>query len=183
VNLKKERFFLVFRSHVRYNDSRELMEINDRIRGCIQIEQTIASIYSDFMNRFPVEKEFWEGLFYDEVEHASFMNGVDYLKIIPGLPKEVSLPESPYIAKTMEYALSVQNQIKFKQFSLEDALKMSLILEESMVETFMNELMVVLNSSDDKSYSRDFEDMLIEERGHVSKIKNMMLNKGYLKMT
>jgi hypothetical protein len=159
------------------------MEKHDRISGCIEIEQTVASIYSDFMNRFPEEKEFWVGLFYDEIDHASFLNKVDYFKFVPGLPKDTSLPESPFIAKTMEYALSVQNHIKFKQISFEDALKMSLILEEAMVETFMNEVMVVINRTDDRSYNRDLDNMLIEERGHVSKIKNMMIKKGYLKMT
>ena len=159
------------------------MEINDRIRGCIQIEQTVASIYNDFMTLYPAEKEFWEGLFYDEVEHAAFLNDVNYLEMVTELPKEISLAKSPFIEKTMEFALTVKNQIKFKRLSFEEALKLSLILEESMVETFMNELMVVLNNSDDKSYNRDVDKMLIEERGHVSKIKNMMIKKGYLKMT
>jgi bacterioferritin (cytochrome b1) len=77
----------------------------------------------------------------------------------------------------------VQEHIKLKQISFKDALKMSLILEEAMVETFMNEVMVALNSSDDKSFNRELDDILIEERGHVSKIKNMMIKKGYLKLT
>lgn len=155
------------------------MEINDRIIGCIQIEQTVASIYDDFVNRFPVEKDFWKALYYDEIEHASLLSN----EIASGLSQDTSLPNSAFIEKTMEFALNIKEQIQFKTFSFEEALKISLILEEAMVETFTNEVVYALNSSDDKFFNRKVNDMLVEEKGHVSKIKNMMIRKGYLKMS
>jgi hypothetical protein len=52
-----------------------------------------------------------------------------------------------------------------------------------MVETYTNVLIADSKAVDDKSYFMDLEKMLFEERGHINRIKNMMIGKGFLKIS
>ncbi len=159
------------------------MEIHDRINGCIQIEQTIATIYNNFTKSFPKERVFWESLFKDEIEHASFLSNAKYLDVFAEYPERTNPPSIAYIEKTLEYALSTIDQINFKYISFENALKIALTLEEAMVEAFVHDLMDDLNANKDEALIREFDKMLKDEKGHVSQINNMMMKKGYKKLS
>jgi len=159
------------------------MEIHDRIKGCIQIEQTIASIYNNFTKSFPKERVFWESLFKDEIEHASFLSKAMYHDVFAEQPDRTNPPAISFIEKTLEYALYTVDQINYKNISFENALKIALTLEEAMVETFVHDLMVKLNTNVEESIMRELDTMLNEEKGHVSKINNMMIKQGYIKLS
>ncbi len=159
------------------------MESTDKISGCIAIEETAAVIYRTLMRLFPEEKDFWEVLYRDEIEHSSFLSDADYLEMFTSEIPRLQLPSWPFIKNTLEYANYVGRHIRTNPVSFEEVLNMTLKLEESMVEIFTNELMADLNSDDDKDFVRDFENILLEERGHVSKIKNMMIKKGFIRMS
>ncbi len=154
-------------------------ELKDRINGCIAMEHAAASIYSSFVNMFPDEKEFWEGLLNDETEHASFLIDTSNLEdsIIPHT--ETPPPQLPLIIKTIEFANQMKVGLKFSSVSLEEALKLALQLEESMVELYANELIsdVLL---DGKFNTEEFHSVLDSEKKHVSRIRDMMLKKGFL---
>jgi rubrerythrin len=156
------------------------MELSDRLNGCIAIEKAVASIYDTFMKLFPNEKDFWESLVKDEFEHSSFLKDAESLKVIDYLPSEAQPPLIPFIVKTLEYAQITHKRIMCNPVSLEEALNIALTLEQSMVETYTNELIADSHADNNKSYFRDVEKMIIGERGHISKIKNLMIKKGFL---
>ena len=144
------------------------------------MEKAVASIYSTFMQLYPKEKNFWEDLYKDEIEHSSFLVNADYQKIAnKELQTTVLPPSMALIEKTLKVTQDIQNQIKLNPFSLEDAFKMALKLEESMVETFANDLIANLVAGDSKSVVKT---IIVGERLHVDKIREMMIKKGFLKL-
>ena len=48
---------------------------------CIKIETFAASIYKDMMKQFPEHEDFWQGLFNDEIEHASFLRDIKSINL------------------------------------------------------------------------------------------------------
>jgi hypothetical protein len=156
------------------------MEIHNLIDGCVAMEKAVSSIYSTFMRLFPEEKDFWGDLCKDELEHSSFLNNSDYQKILNrGLQITMMPPSKSLIERTLDLAGKINKQIQFETISPEDAFKMALKLEESMVETFANEFIANLIALDDKKV---VETILAGERLHVDKIREMMIKKGYLKL-
>jgi predicted transcriptional regulator len=63
--------------------------------------------------------------------------------------------------------------------SLEDALKIALKLEETMVEIFTNQLISNLTHYQSQSA---LDQMLNAERSHVDKIRKRMIDAGFLKL-
>lgn len=159
------------------------MELSDRLIGCIAIEESAASLYRTFAQLFPDEKDFWEGMLHDEIDHSSFLKDAASLDMFRKLPHHARPPSISFIEKTLEFAQSVSRRIMLNPVSFGDALNIALKFEESMVETYTNELIAELKSDDDESYFMNIEKMLVEERGHVSKIKNMMIQKGLLRFS
>jgi hypothetical protein len=155
-------------------------ELKDKINGCIAMEHAVASIYSAFVNMFPKEKEFWGELLNDETEHASFLIDTANLEdsVIPHT--DIPPPSLPLIVKTLEFANNIKAQLKFGPLSLEEALKEALQLEESMVETYANELISDL-LMDNVLQTAEFHKMLDSERKHVSRIRDMIMKKGYIR--
>ncbi len=144
------------------------------------MEKAVASIYSTFMQLFPKEKDFWEGLYEDEMEHLSFLADADYKKILKkGIQTTVFPPSLQLVEKTLNYAENIKKQIKLNPVSLEDAFGLALKLEESIVETFANELIANLAADVDKSVVKT---IVAGERLHIDKIREMMIKKGFLKL-
>jgi len=154
------------------------MKIPERIKGCIKVEEAAVFIYRDFMKMFPDEKKFWEGLYKDEKNHAFFLTGADYLKVLTRLP-----PSMPLVKKTLTFANNIIGQIKLNPVLLKDALEMALKLEESMVETYANELIADLKAYEDESFFLDFEKIFMDEKAYISKIRDMMIKKNLLKLS
>lgn len=156
------------------------MDLTSLINGCIQMEQTVASIYSTFTQLFPEEEIFWEDLFRDEMDHASWLTDVNYIESIDLLPSNEILPSMKQIENSLSFAENKRMHIKSNPVTLEEALKIALKLEETTVETFANELKANLFASDYRSLS---EKLLIAEKLHIDKIKDMMIKKGFLQLT
>lgn len=156
------------------------MDLTSLINGCIQMEQTVASIYSTFTQLFPEEEIFWEDLFRDEMDHASWLTDADYIESIDLLPSNEILPSMKQIENSLSFAENKRMHIKSNPVTLEEALKIALKLEETTVETFANELKANLFASDYRSLS---EKLLIAEKLHIDKIKDMMIKKGFLQLT
>lgn len=158
-------------------------ELKDRINGCIAVEHAVASIYETFIKMFPEEENFWEGLYNDEVEHSAFLIDVLNLYSDSGLPEEMQPPSLPFVIKTLEFANNINFRIRSHPVSLEEALKMALKLEETMVETFVNDLIGGLISDSNISSDVDFDKVIISEKEHISRIRNIMLTKGFLRVS
>ena len=155
------------------------MEIYQLINGCLVMEYAVASIYSSFMQLFPQEKDFWEDLYKDERNHSSFlMEAAESGKFDEIQPDKLGF-SMPQLDRTRKFIENIINSIKSNPVSLEDALNMALKIEETFVEAFTNELIACLSPSD----SNTFLQMLMEEKTHIAKIKNMMIEKGFLKLS
>jgi len=146
------------------------MDRNTVINGCINIEKSASSIYDKLMQIFPDKKEFWKNLFDDEIEHLSFLNDVTSLGLIDEIEKIDFLPSMSVINKTLKLADTITEQITTSSISLEDALKMMLKLEKSLVETYTNKLIARLISCDEGGG----EKLIIDEKTHIDKIQEMI---------
>jgi rubrerythrin len=147
------------------------MEQHDFINGCIKVENTVASIYSRLMQVLPKQKEFWEGLLNDEREHIAFLSDVKTLGLVTELEKMNYAPSMNEIKKTLKLTDSVTRRISDDPISMKNALKLALKLEESMVETYANELIAKLLSCDDES---SYKKLLADEKKHIDKVRKMM---------
>ncbi len=156
------------------------MDLMSLIKGCIQMELTVASIYSTFMQLFPEETIFWEDLVRDETAHASWLTDANYIESIDLLPSNEILPSMKQIENSLSFAENRRVHIKSNPITFEEALMIALKLEETTVETFANELKANLFASDYRSLS---EKLLIAEKLHIDKIKGMMIKKGFLQLT
>jgi rubrerythrin len=154
------------------------MELNKRIRGCMEVEKAVASIYGAFMKIFPGDKNFWSSLMKDEIDHSTFLDGYGALGALPD-DSVTFVPSMQFIEKTLEFTGNIKRKIQTQPITLKEALEISLKLEESMVETFTNALITGKNDS----FEKNVEEMLVDERGHISRIKNEMMKKGFLKPT
>ena len=149
----------------------EKMEQNDFINGCMIVENTVASIYSNLMHIFPENKEFWESMLDDERDHISFLSDVKFLGLINEIEKMDVKPSLTIINETIKLAKNVSDDISISSITLNDALAKTLKLEESMVETYTNRLIAKLLSCEDEI---SYEKLVTDEKTHVDKIRNMM---------
>jgi len=155
------------------------MEIYQLINGCLVMEYAVASIYSSFMQLFPQEKDFWEDLYKDEKNHTSFLTeAADSGRFDEMHPEDLGFSMAQ-LDRTRTFIENIIDNIKSNPVSLEDALNMALKIEVTMIETFTNELMTCLSPSDKNALLQ----MLMEEKTHIAKIKNMMIEKGFLKLS
>lgn len=153
------------------------MGLHKIINGCLAMEKDVASIYGIFMQLFPEEKYFWEDLYNDEKQHYSWLTDPHFIESIDLLPSKDMLPSMELIDSTLKIASHTIMRIKSNPITLEDALRISLRLEESMVEAFANELMANVLSTDYNSLSNK---IISAERLHIDKIEDLMIKKGFL---
>jgi rubrerythrin len=155
------------------------MNIQELIGGCIEIEQAAAHIYSNFMQLFPKERVFWEDLVNDEMSHTTFLLEANRIGMFDDVQREEMLLSGQIVSNTVAFTRNVKNMILYGPISLEDALKIALKLEETMVEIFTNQL--ISNLSHYQSQSA-LDQMLNAERSHVDKIRKKMIDAGFLKL-
>ena len=147
------------------------MERNTLISKCIKAEKSATSIYKYMMKLFPEHKNFWLGLFNDEIEHASFLRDVKSLNLKDELQKVDLLPSLPTINMALDLADHITEKINSGPVSLDEALAMTLELEESMIETYTNKIIANLMSCDDET---GFKKVISDEKRHLNKVKKMI---------
>lgn len=156
------------------------MELHELINGYIAVENAVASLYRIFMDLFPKEKPFWQDLYRDELEHSYWLSDVSFAESIDLLPSTDLLPSMKLVESTFKFTNRTISHTKTNPVTLEEALKTALKIEESMVETFTNELRANLLASDYASLS---EKLITAEKAHINKIEDMMISKGFLQVS
>jgi rubrerythrin len=154
------------------------MEVQSRILGCIEVENAAIEIYKPLKNFYPEEKDFWNGLIADEIEHVAVLRANQFMDDYYELQPEDHPPPMELIIKTIAFAHDFIRKMKETPVGLEEALRICLSIEESMAESFVGFLMIEDNSS-----KEGFEKVLMDERSHVNKIRNFMINKGFIKLS
>ena len=155
------------------------MEIYQLVKGCLVVELAVASIYSSLMYLFPHKRDFWDDLYKDEKKHISFLIETSDSGKFDKMHTEDLGFSMPLLDRTLAFISNISNHIGINPVSLEEALNMALQMEETKVEAFTNELMANLSSTDSKAFLQ----LLMEEKTHIAKIKNMMIEQGFLKLS
>lgn len=153
--------------------------MHERIAGCIQIENAAADIYSSFMRMFPAERDFWDGLFQDEIRHSTILSDAEVFGVFGEVDGELSPPAIPYISRTLAFAEKVRERIRSGPILLEEALRMALTLEESMAEGFIYDVMERMGAETPDGFTL----ILSEEKAHVDKLRDFMEKRGMLKVS
>jgi rubrerythrin len=156
------------------------MELYKIVKGCIAMERAVANIYSTFVKLFPEEQLFWEDLARDEDDHASWLSNVNFFEMIDLLPSTDILPTMELIDNSLKFAEDKSRHLRANPVELEDALKLALHLEESMVEIFANNLIANVLAT---SYESLSQKILMAEKIHKGKIEDMMISKGFLQLS
>jgi len=151
------------------------MDENELINGCIKVESAAASIYSKLMQLFPEKQNFWEGLYNDEKEHISFLSDVKSLGLGDEVHKMNLLPTKPMIKEALKLANSINKKISNGSVTFKEALRLTLELEESMVETYTNKLISTLLACDNET---SFNSFITNGKDHEKKIKKMLKKAG-----
>ena len=155
------------------------MDIDQLVKGCLVVELAAASIYSSLMQLFPQEKYFWGDLYKDEKRHISFLiEAADSGRFDEMQTADLGF-SMPLLDRTQIFIANINNHIGINPVSFEEALNMALQIEETKVEAFTNELIANLSAAD----SGAFLQLLMEEKTHIAKIENMMIDKGFLKLS
>ncbi len=151
------------------------MDGNEIINGCIKVESAAASIYSKLMQIFPEEQDFWESLYNDEKEHISFLSDVKSMGLCDEVQNMDLLPSKPMIKEAVTLANKITNKISTGSITFKEALKLTLELEESMVETYTNKLIASLLCCDNEA---SFNTFITSEKDHKHKIKRKIKKAG-----
>lgn len=150
------------------------MDLKDRILGCMAVEEAVADVYRTFSSIFKEEKDFFEDLMKDELKHSAFFVDGTLFDVFGKEEGQVMPPELPLVKKTLAFAKKMNHQFRTGPVSLEEALRMSLMLEEAMVEIFANEVL-----AGEGGALQGFTDIIQEEKKHIEKIRDFMAEKGY----
>ncbi len=155
------------------------MQITKLINGCLEIELAVASIYSRFAHLFPQEKVFWEDLYEDERRHISFLIEAGNSGTFDELVTEDMGFSMPLLDRTRTFVANESYRIEVNPVSMEDALRMAMEIEQTKVEAFANELIANLSPADNEAFLK----ILMDEKTHIAKIRNMMIRRGFLKLS
>jgi len=156
------------------------MKSDQLLNACKDVELAVASVYRKFMDFFPEDKIFWQDLYRDELEHSYWLSDALNVESIDLLPSKDLLPSMGIIESTLLFVRRKMNYIKFNPVTPEEAFKIALKLEESMIETFTNELTANIFASDYESLNNR---IIAAERLHINKIEDMMIGKGFLQLS
>ena len=156
------------------------MDMDHFISGCIAVEETTASLYRIFMNLFPDEKLFWQDLYRDELEHSFWLTSGSHSEAIDLLPSKEIMPSMEHVTSTLVFIEGKIVQAKTSPVTFESALGTALEIEESMVEIFTNEITANVLATDHESLN---DKLIAAEKIHVTKIEDMMINRGFLQLS
>ena len=147
------------------------MEQVDIINGCIKVENSVASIYSNLMQVFPENKKFWQARLNDEREHSALLTDVKSQGLITEMEKMDLPPSMQVIRSTLKMVDKVNKRISDEPISMKNALKLALKLEESIVEIYTNELIADLLTCENGA---SLEELINGEKKHVDRIRKEM---------
>jgi hypothetical protein len=156
------------------------MDLQHFINGCIAVEETTASIYKIFMDIFPEERDFWQDIYRDELEHSFWLTSGSRSEVIELLPANKPLPSMEHITSTLHFIEGKIAYVKKNPISLETALRTALKIEETMVEVFTNEITANLLATDDETLNNK---LIAAEKIHINKIEDMMISRGFMQLS
>lgn len=146
-----------------------MTELKKRLRSSYALEVLCAEIYEELAGLFPESGELWDSLRKDEEKHAEVLIRGYALEARGMLPEELVYPSSAVIKETVLGAKAMKEMLERGELSsLDEALRMSLSLEESGIEGYLTD---VLSKETDSRVIAHFKAILKDEKSHVQKLK------------
>lgn len=131
------------------------MNMIEKLDLCIRVETACSQIYRRFAEVFPDEREFWEMLENAEENHIDILTIAKGFHDVDYLPELMTPSDMPLMQKSVEAAESARDNIR-PGMDIADALKTALMLEESVVEAYLSDVMQGNINSDAINYMRRF---------------------------
>lgn len=150
------------------------MDLKDRILGCMAVEEAAADFYRTLVSLFKDEKDFFGDLMKDELRHSTFFVDGTLFDVFGVDKGQVMPPELSLIKKTVAFVKKMNHRLRTSPVSLDEALRMALMLEEAMVEVFANEAL-----AGEGGALQGFSDLIKDEKRHVEKLRDFMAEKGF----
>ena len=146
-----------------------------RMDGCIAVEMACADIYRSLSERFPEAWGLWNELSREGKNDAVSLimaKGGSLEDDVPYVSEHYSMP---FIKDTLELVRTIKQRLAGGDITLEDALRLSLELEESAVEGFFWD--VFTGEKDTRAAAR-LKQLIGKEQSHGRKIVLFMEEKG-----
>jgi rubrerythrin len=156
-------------------------DLSERLQACLKMETQCADVYTTLVtlfprNLFPEARDLFETLAEWEKSHADIIAvsiGFNKIDEIPDIfvPSELSL-----IKNTLDIAQDIKASIQSQRVTLKVALYMVLKMEESLAESYLQDVMTQKIDLEIIKYLRRFYK---DEKSHAEMIKELILKKGY----
>jgi rubrerythrin len=142
-------------------------DLSERIEACIDVENAVAEIYNAFSNNFPEARSFFRELSKEEENHATVLAVARGYHRIGKLPERAVPSSLPEIYGTLDLARNIKDKVKSREISLEEAIEMSLSIENSKAEAYLQETLI---KERDERVISNLKKLLIDEKSHIEKI-------------
>lgn len=153
------------------------VELSKLVHKCAEVEQAMAELYLLYMQRYPDDADFWEGLYNEELRHIAFLVNGDMFDAFGDRLDQIPLPSEAFVDRARSSAFTALDQARQRSVPLEEALYVVLNLEESVVESFVGE---ALEGDLDGS---PFMTLISDTRSHADMLRNFMRRKGFIKIS
>jgi rubrerythrin len=148
-----------------------LNELSDRLRICIAIEASIGEIYKEFAKMFPEARDLWGQLALEEENHASIL-AIESRYANRGKLPDFVVPESlSHMKETLGLVSSVKAAVQSKNVSINEALEMSLKLEQTLEEGHLPDVMTRETQSE---IIARLQRLLTDTKSHITLIRDYM---------
>ena len=132
------------------NKIREILETSFRV------ETLAEKIYLDLSALFPEARALFEKLACEEARHADIVAINIKLLEVDALPPEFSIDLAPLIRDTISIASVLEAKIGTRAITLSEALDLSIAMEETGVEAYLQQIMHAESEHDALNYVKKF---------------------------
>jgi hypothetical protein len=154
-------------------------ELNDRVQGCIEMEQAMGALYEAYARVFAHDRELWTALSSDEDRHAEMLRtGADFG--IFGIEDGQRMPpELPVLMRALAAIRAQLERIHQGVVDEAEAMHTALTLEQSAVEMFVSEVL----TEEEDVIRTDLGTVIMEDREHLDTLRRLMVERGYSRLS
>ena len=132
------------------------MNFREMLEMSFRVETPAEEIYLSLSEPFPEARALFERLSCEESRHADTVAINMKLLDIDLLPPELAIDMAPLIEETISIARTLEEKIKKKEITLQEALLLSPALEESGLEAFFQGVMLGQTTHESLNYVKEF---------------------------
>lgn len=144
------------------------------LESSVELELGMSELYFLYTKLFPEDREFWEKLAKEEVNHASLLrSGHIYLE--QGLlPQEIVYKDISALKSTIKWIQMLIKKYSQKEPTFEDAYFEAIKLESSTAEFHFQ---VLMTEETDSKIVKIFQELAGDEKDHNRRILDLLTTK------